>query len=225
MDDLKLPESANNVIRSLDLSNKELTWTIHHSEHRVSLSLIWTKPKANLVKNGGRHFSHQNASDSQSSRAHNKNTRPQARRQHTNGSGSSAGQSHAASNPATVDTDHVPPPGKKRRHKTPSQYRRDRRKWLEYKARKRSPAASDSAVETKPCAISNATLVDDSQREDSDSVGIDCKSPCKQQIPHLRVVGLANLKEHLTEITQWSQCGKGGSISMSRAKMGKFDTN
>ena len=186
MEDLKLPENAHNVIRSLDLSNKELKWTINHSEHRVCLSLIWTtKPKAKSPKNGVRHFRQDKAEDNKSSHAR-KNVCAPTPRDHTNGSSSPAGQSHAGSKQAILETDSMPPPGKKKRkrHKTPSQYRRDRRRWLDFKARKRSPAETFASPTNSCVAPSNSKIADFAN--DPQEKTEECNTtPSKQQIPHL----------------------------------------
>ena len=170
MEDFKLPESAQNVIGTLDLSNKELKWIINHNEHRVCLSLIWTtKAKAKSVKKGVRHFRQDNAQDTKSSHAH-KNTRTPTPGDHTNSSSSPAGQNHAASKQAALETETVLPPGKKRkRHKTPSQYRRDRKRWIEYKARKRYPVETEVSSATQPTAI---------------TVSPEKSPPCEQEISH-----------------------------------------
>ena len=163
MDNFELPEMVTNTVKTV-CSNMEFTWNLYHSENRVSVTLIWTKPRINKKsKNGDRHF-------------RNQTVRNQPQNHPTETSGSSAcpvgfASSSHPDNPALEHHIIMPqnqldkPPEKKRRRKTPSHYRRDQRRLREYKSKRSrglSPDDNSHPVEKTVHSSVQDTCVQDS---------------------------------------------------------------
>ena len=138
METFELPENIKTVITTLDIGNKEFAWTLYQGEHRISLSLIWTKTKSKSGKNGASHST--GALVTKSSLDH-VNNQSRIVFDPTTSSRRPDGNFHSGS--PTVESANLAPPPRghacksKKRHKTPSQYRRDKRRLAEFKRSKR----------------------------------------------------------------------------------------
>lgn len=131
MEHFELPETLVNTIKSV-CDGMNLTWNLYHSDNRISATLIWTKAKPNKNQKNGSHFLGQN----DQMRDH-----PATASDTTSSAGFSISQAETPALDITTMPPHRKPP-LLRRHKSPSQYRRDQRRLREFKARKRLEAQS-----------------------------------------------------------------------------------
>ena len=134
MEDFLLPEMIQTTLKTLKVRDLDkFAWNLHHSERQISVTLTWTKTRAKPKKNGRSHF-----------RGLAVKSQPPCQASNTNDSTTPNGH-HQPGNSAVLDNTIIMPPQPvnsslikpKRRHKTPSQYRRDQRRRREFRANKR----------------------------------------------------------------------------------------